>query len=204
MADPKDKSRIHELTGTTLEPLDLTTEEFITLDKAKAGTLVAEEAPRLLFDRRLITRRGTITATGRTILSQGYALLGLPEEEIGKGEEAETATTVDHRHCSGSPYPELAGMLSKELYAEVIRGLARMEDHKQSTDGTIEAYGLALCDSWPIEHVLEELYELAPSLRQEPIQEKSLTEEAVMRDVPGLLACLAGRMFLAGRESVAR
>lgn len=78
MNNPKEKSRTIEISGTALEPLNLTTEEFIALDEAKAGKLIPEEA-RALFRRKLISKHGTITAAGLTVLNQGYTFLDFPE-----------------------------------------------------------------------------------------------------------------------------
>jgi hypothetical protein len=91
---------------------------------------------------------------------------------------------------------KMSEIISNSEYAVTVAGLARMEDHIGTFDEVIEKSCLALFDSWPIEEALSELYELAPQLKS-VFADTDPTETQTAYT----LAILAGRMFVAGRES---
>ena len=89
---------------------------------------------------------------------------------------------------------EVRGLLADKRTSDVIRGLARMEDHLEAGDGEIEHLSLELWGCWPIEEALEQLYELCPKLKEALAADSDNTT----------MALFAGRMFLAGLESRGR
>lgn len=82
--------------------------------------------------------------------------------------------------------------------SDVVHGLARMEDHWAEDDGEIIAYANELYNCWPIEEMLEQLYETCPALKQE------VDAAAAPEFINDFMSVFAGRLFLAGRESRAR
>ena len=113
-----------------------------------------------------------------------------------------------HSTEQGTITCEYKDFIRDETVAEVAHGLARMADHfgalygspEGESDWEIESYADALSSSWPIQEALDDLYEIAPALRNFVIAE----EEAITTDIDPtiVLVVLAGRMFLAGRESM--
>jgi hypothetical protein len=102
---------------------------------------------------------------------------------------------VDKNNCNTQQATdEVRELLDEKRTSDVIRGLARMEDHLETGDGEIEQLSLELWDCWPIEEALEQLYELCPKLKEAMTADSDNTT----------MALFAGRMFLAGLESRGR
>jgi hypothetical protein len=92
--------------------------------------------------------------------------------------------------------------LDDEITSEVVRGLARMEDHLEAENCQIEEHSKDLLDTWPVQEALDQLYEIAPVLRQFEVPD----EKAIFGDIDPryVLGILAGRCFLAGLEAARR
>jgi hypothetical protein len=56
--------------------------------------------------------------------------------------------------------------LDDEITERVVTGIARMEDHWEAEDFQIEEYSSEMLNAWPVEEALDQLCEIAPSLRK--------------------------------------
>jgi hypothetical protein len=93
----------------------------------------------------------------------------------------------------------ISRFLDDKITEKVVTGLARMEDHWQAEDFQIEEYSTDVLNAWPVEEALDQLCEIAPSLRKFIVPD----EEAVLGGIDPryVLGCLASRLFLAGLEA---